>query len=314
MGDAGADDDDGWAQRLGAAIDAQPPCASLVDAVRPMAGLTFEDPGGNIQRLDFGQVKVALRQNRRRICDILRREGCGDALTEDYALAIFLYTADQPFRIYQLVNARMRAPSRSDPSAPDGLSAQLRQCLPYISFLREALLALPPAFHHEGRCFRGVQWAYPNCGRQVDGSWAMEHEPGRHFPIGRQLRWYEFKSASTNFSTMYEECFCGDRGARTIFVIENVRGYRIQSFSAIPDEQEVLFLPNTRFQVSNVQRKLKPEHLLEDAAPGGFPDEICLTSADAEVAQAVPKELMLKLGRQQINDAPSALLGALLRR
>ena len=72
--------------------------------------------------------------------------------------------------------------------------------------------------------------------------------------------------------------------------------------------------PNTRFQVSNVQQKLKPEHLLEDAAPGGFPDEICLTSADVEVAQAVPKDLMLKLGRQQINDDPSALLGALLRR
>ena len=312
MGDA--DDDDGWAQHLGSAVDAQVLPASLEEAVRPMSGLLFVDREGQRRKLEFGQVKNLLRQKRREMAGIIRRElvgagADGAVLEEDCALAVHLYTVDHPFRIFELVNSRMCAPGRSDATAPGGIAPELRKCLPYVKFLRHSLLSLPPKFHFEGRCFRGVKWAFPRVGRLADGSWACEHDLEAHFPPGRQLRWFEFKSASMVHDTMYQPCFCGAEGPRTIFTIEGVRGYIIKPFSALPDEAEVLFLPNTRFQVARVVQKLMPEHLVPNAAPGGYPDDVLLVSPDQEVALAVPKELLLRLGRQEVGSGDAAVLG-----
>ena len=61
-------------------------------------------------------------------------------------------------------------------------------------------------------------------------------------------------------------------------------------------EEEVLFPPLSRFKVARVQKKLLPQHLRPNAASGGFPDEVQLVAPDAEVAEAVPQELKLKVG------------------
>eukprot|EP01045_Picozoa_sp_COSAG04_P026666 COSAG04_NODE_3746_length_2561_cov_4.391552_6_plen_92_part_00 len=61
-------------------------------------------------------------------------------------------------------------------------------------------------------------------------------------------------------------------------------------------EEEVLFPPLSRFKVARVQKKLLPMHVRPGAAPGGFPDEVLLVAPDAEVAEAVPQELKLKVG------------------
>ena len=66
--------------------------------------------------------------------------------------------------------------------------------------------------------------------------------------------------------------------------------------------------PNTRFQVHTVVQRLCPEHLLADSEPGGFPDDVWLVPPSEEVAQAVPKELQLHLGRQEV-DIEAPLLG-----
>ena len=61
-------------------------------------------------------------------------------------------------------------------------------------------------------------------------------------------------------------------------------------------EEEVLFPPLSRFKVARVQKKLLPMHVRSGAGPGGFPDEVQLVAPDAEVAEAVPQELQLKVG------------------
>ena len=58
----------------------------------------------------------------------------------------------------------------------------------------------------------------------------------------------------------------------------------------------MLFPPLSRFKVARVQKKLLPQHLRPNAAAGGFPDEVQLVAPDAEVAEAVPQELKLKVG------------------
>ena len=71
---------------------------------------------------------------------------------------------------------------------------------------------------------------------------------------------------------------------------------QIKAFSAMAGEEEVLFPPLSRFKVARVQKKLLPQHLRPNAAAGGFPDEVQLVAPDAEVAEAVPQELKLKVG------------------
>ena len=71
---------------------------------------------------------------------------------------------------------------------------------------------------------------------------------------------------------------------------------QIKAFSAMAGEEEVLFPPLSRFKVARVQKKLLPQHLRPNAAAGGFPDEVLLVAPDAEVAEAVPQELKLKVG------------------
>ena len=218
-------EDDGWASRLRALIDAEPLAPSLAEAVRPMAGMRFLDADGAERALDVAQVHGVIGSARAAIRDVLQAEGCPE-FGEDAALAIRLYTIERPFRLYRLVNGQMHAPERD--AGPGGVSEGLRKCLPYIKYLCEAMENAPAKFVYSERCHRGVKWAFPRCGALPDGSWADEHDPAAYFFPGREFPWYEFKSASFSFETMYLDCFCGDRGPRTIFSIEGVRGIKVR--------------------------------------------------------------------------------------
>jgi len=129
---------------------------------------------------------------------------------------------------------------------------------------------------------RGVKWAFPRCGALPDGSWVTEHDPELAFPVGHRFFWYEFKSSAQDFAVMYLACFCGEAGPRTIFTILACEGYRIQVFSHLPNEAEVLFRPLSQFEVVAAQKRLAPQHLLQNAAKGGFPDEITLKQLPRE--------------------------------
>ena len=218
-------EDDGWASRLRALIDAEPLVPSLAEAVRPMGGMRFLDADGAERALDIAQVHGVIASARVAIRGVLQAEGCPE-FGEDAALAIRLYTIERPFRLYRLVNGQMHAPERD--AGPGGVSEGLRKCLPYIKYLCEAMENAPAKFVYSERCHRGVKWAFPRCGELPDGSWADEHDPAAYFFPGREFPWYEFKSASFSFDTMYLDCFCGDRGPRTIFSIEGVRGIKVR--------------------------------------------------------------------------------------
>lgn len=197
----------------------------------------------------------------------------------DFLLAIYIWTIDSP-KLFKLVNEMMHHPLRDQ--GPGGISKSLRHCLPFIKYLDTALEHLPDKYHFAGQVNRGVKWAYPAPKPPTtEPPREGEHNPEGYFFPGREFYFYEFKSAATNFDTMYMESFCGTRGPRTIFTIQACQCYLVKPFSHFPEEAEVLFRPLARFCVAASRRSLKPEHLLEDpnstAAPlGGIPDQINL--------------------------------------
>ena len=295
----GSVDDGGWGARVGALLEAEPLVATAEAAVAPMAGLAWPasdtTPAGTI---NIAAVRRVIAEARARMRQALQALGCPE-YGEERALAIHLYTKEMHFRLYWVINDQMRRPNRS--AGPGGVSAELRRCLPYIKYLLEALENAPPVLIFDGRCHRGVKFAYSALGTAAT---AADHDPAAYFHVGRQFLWYEFKSASRTFDTMYLPVFCGDRGPRTIFTIEGVKGVLIQAFSEQAGEEEVLFPPLRRFEVTNVQKKLMPQHLQAGVGPGGFPDEVHLVAPGA-LAEAVPRELKLRPGLEVIDfDAP----------
>ena len=194
----------------------------------------------------------------------LLREQIGGSFWIEYAIAIFLYTIDEP-KIYKFLNSAMHATDRE--VGPGNVSPMLRACMPFIKFLDAALEALPSRFHFTGRVNRGVKWAYPT---------PQTHDPEATFAVDSRFYWYEFKSAAQDFAVMHRDVFCGDQGPRTIFTILACNGYRIQPFSQFPTEAEILFRPLAQFVVVSAQKRLLPEFLQATAPKGGFPDEIVL--------------------------------------
>jgi hypothetical protein len=288
--------DDGWAQQLRAVLEAVPLAVTLEEALAPLSAVLDVDSG---RQLDVERLRALVRGKRSGMRAILRREGCPD-YSEDFALAIFLYTVEIP-KLYAVINGQLRSPDRG--GGAGGVSVGLRACLPYIKYLREALLNAPPHMTFEGRCHRGIKWAFPS---------PQDHNPAAFFYPGREFWWFEFKSSSEDFGTMYQVWFCGVSGPRTIFCIEGVRGVRISAFSAIDSEKEVLFPPLTQFKVVRVQKKLRPEDLRPGCAAGGFPDEVQLEpSSEARlITEGVPRDLKLKPGLEVLEPGPPLGSGA----
>ena len=191
----------------------------------------------------------------------------------DRALAIYVYTLPNP-PVFRVMNRLLNdKEARGGSSGNQGIGA----CLPYMKFLLDALDHLPPKFHYRGRLVRGVKWVYPS---------PANHDPEGHFRTGKQLAWYSFTSTAKRRQVMSKESFCGHApGPRTIFTIDAQLGYDVQSFSAIPDEVEVLMPPLTLLEVEhctpNIVDPLHPKkdsdgNLLEqaDMAKSGFPDAV----------------------------------------
>ena len=290
----GVGDSEAWAAALTASKDAEPLVGTLMDAVVPLAPLPlFVQHCGSVAR-----VREYVQSQRARLRTALVANGLG-AYDEERALAIHAYTAEHDAAqrhvcLYRVINGVMRD-STSRAAGPGGMSAEMRACLPYIKLLWVALESLPPELHFTGKAYRGIKWAFPT---------PAHHDPESYFFRSRQFYWYEFKSASTEYRVMYDEFFAGASGPRTVFRVEGVKCFRIKIFSALAAEEEALFLPLTRFEVQDSQKKLEPCHLAADAPPGGHPDEVHLVAPGA-LAEAVPKELKLKPGLEVIDfDAP----------
>lgn len=97
----------------------------------------------------------------------MEAEGLDPSFME-FALGIFLYTIEdelgtpgQPTgQVYRTINRLMFSLERRVTSSgrnADKASAELRDAVPFIKFLKTALERLPPAFHYSGRVYRGVK-------------------------------------------------------------------------------------------------------------------------------------------------------------
>jgi hypothetical protein len=126
--------------------------------------------------------------------------------------------------------------------------------MPYIKFLDTALTSLPNKYRFtgelpwslfpdfDGNVKRGVKWVYPS---------PDDHRPAAHFPSGKEIYFYEFRSASRKVAMMSRKQFCGHEKdkPRTIFTIKATEIYSIAHLSDYPDEAECLFRPLSKFRV-----------------------------------------------------------------
>eukprot|EP01043_Picozoa_sp_COSAG02_P073230 COSAG02_NODE_14148_length_1304_cov_3.160166_2_plen_180_part_01 len=146
------------------ALDAEALAASVLASLRSLA---------EANGLDLDQLQFIIQTREPTLRATLEREGIPD-FRMDFAVAIYLYTIDDP-KLYEIINTAAHSDDRED--GPGGLSPQLRACMPFIKFLDCALEALPDKYVFEGRVNRGVKWAYP---KGVD-----DHNPEAHFPKGK---------------------------------------------------------------------------------------------------------------------------------
>ena len=174
--------------------------------------------------------------------------------------------------------------------------------MPYIKYLDRALTLLPEKFHYAGHCQRGVQYVFPS---------SEDHDPVKHFPTGKHLFFYEFKSASTKRSVMSNDQFCGQDPTkpRSIFDIEAIAACSISAFSEYGTaEAEVLFRPLAKFCVVHASKKCDPTRAYDSS--GGFPDTVALRQlAGLPLGDAPPPEYQERMAAVKALVAAAAASG-----
>lgn len=254
-------------------IDEEPEPPDVLTAIRPLAQLG----------VDVGAVQAAV--------DRYLSLSEGDWHPDDwrrshpdfprkYAAAAYIFTRED-LGIYRVLGTAMHD-TVGRAVGPGGVSPRMRACLPLIKLLDVGLVEAARLWgFFEGETLRGVKYAWPR--PDVGG-----HDPTRHFPTGREFHWFEFNSSSRDPMVMYRPYFCGRRGPRTIFYIQSCEGVSIKKFSAIPDEDEVLFRPLSRFRVTGCTKHLTEGDLRDDVHPdNGFPDRVQLQQLPSHQEPAV---------------------------
>ena len=264
-----------WVRRLQRALDETECPASLDDALRPLLAC-FPD------EIDAGDLQAAVVGQRDLWRDLLYCAAGGFDLPPsyllDWAVAIYVYTLGDP-KVFKVVNREMFNSERRKPGMSGGVSDGLRACLPYIRFLIDALKALPASYVFQGVVFRGVKHVYPSI---------QNHDPVRHFSVGKRLAWYEFKSTSKEAEVMTREHFCDVKaGPRTKFTIDVTHAYDISKFSffqGAESEHEVLLLPMSQFEVVHASKEIIDPKETVCLRRSGFPDSVHLRQVEARHA------------------------------
>jgi TPR repeat protein len=266
-----------WIVTLRQLLANEPVCATLAEAVATFEGI-----------LQGNEILLAIIQEKRNNIRVKLRESGDLDYSEEFALAIWVYSLEQP-NVYGLVNGVCHAENRKE--GPGGVSVEMRKCLPYIKFLDTALANLSdkhkftgelpwslfPDF--DGSVKRGVKWVYPS---------PNDHRPATHFPFGKEIYFYEFRSASRKAAIMSRDNFCGhdESTPRTIFTIKATEVYSIAHLSDYPDEAECLFRPLSKFRVILATQNCDPT--LQIDATGGFPDSVILEQVPSAAAGVQP--------------------------
>jgi len=124
-----------------------------------------------------------------------RRIGLPLSYPDRYALSIYAYNLEAS-TLYATANGQMFNPATRQ-HAKGNISQELRKC-------RLSNYSMLPPRHrpliYSGQASCDVNFVYLS---------PAYDDPGRHFPLGCTLMWYEFKSASTDGSVMARPHFCG---------------------------------------------------------------------------------------------------------
>jgi hypothetical protein len=154
-----------------------------------------------------------------------------DGLTPDESSAIHLYTMQWPEphpSLFTLLNERLRSKNRNS----------LISWFLFLKLFFTALYKLPSL---KGVIYRGVRG---NISDQYD-----EY----HF-------WWGASSCTETMNVM--ETFVGSEGDRTIFNIECINGKSIQAHSYFKEENEILLMPGSYFQIVSKLKAAKGLYII----------------------------------------------------
>lgn len=158
-----------------------------------------------------------------------------------HVAVINAYTQESP--LYEMLNATLGG------YGPDGRKP-LKHYLPVAKLLNESLKLIKPVAAADGgpvTLFRGVK---------MPASVLLGG-----LKAGDTLTWWSFTSTTTTSDVLQSTAFLGigEEGAaasqstkRTVFHIKAFNGINIKPFSAISDEDEVLFRPGSQFVIDGI--------------------------------------------------------------
>ena len=152
-----------------------------------------------------------------------------DGLTQDESASIMLYTMGwEPLEecLYIVLNKTLRDKDRQQ---------KLKPWYSYVRLLLNGYMRLKPI---QKTVYRGVACAL-----------------SKKYIKGETIVWWGFSSCATNIEVLQTDLFLGEKGARTMFHLEcqNLRDIRKHSY--IPNEDEMLLLPATQFEIQGVLRQ-----------------------------------------------------------
>ncbi|CAF1069844.1 unnamed protein product [Rotaria sordida] len=167
-----------------------------------------------------------------------RAKNPADDLSVDESASIALYTMEwEPHTnsLYFILNSTLRNEDRN----------KLKPWFLYLKLIITALSRLPSL---NLSIYRGVK-----------GMVASEHEK---YKIGSKLVWWGFSSCSAIRDISENDHFLGQTGARTLFVIDCIKGKNIQNHSRFKKENEILLLPATHVEVISYEQQPNNLHVI----------------------------------------------------
>ncbi|CAF4900193.1 unnamed protein product [Rotaria socialis] len=142
-----------------------------------------------------------------------------DSLSTDESASIYLYTMEWPDALYHKLNAALRNKCRE--SLPIWFS--------YLKLFLTALFKLPDV---EGEVlWRGIKKRFED------------------YKSGTHVAWWAFSSCTQSLSVLESNTYLGTTNTRTLFSIQAYNGKNIRNHSYYQNEDEILLLPGTYFQV-----------------------------------------------------------------
>ncbi|CAF5129998.1 unnamed protein product, partial [Rotaria sp. Silwood1] len=146
-----------------------------------------------------------------------------DGLTSGESASIMLYSMEwnkKEESLYYILNSTLRKEKRD----------LLQPWFLYLKLMLTGLGKLPSII---GRTFfRGVKGDF-----------------SKNYQQGNKIVWWGFSSCTSTINVLEQEEILGKTGVRTLFAIESKSAKDIRHHSIYPDENEILFLPATQFEV-----------------------------------------------------------------